>query len=167
MSLINTTRFFRNCYFRCGSSHMYCDSVGPFPQSAFRQCYRGWGSNRLCLKNSLRGEVNPHLYTYIIVGILSHALIFYFIIWLLRGSLESHQSSLLSMLMLILSVFVKNLRIFLKILIDWASGIIEIKWKVLLLLILKLIPYLTRHLSNCNEKKIIKILSSDIWILIL
>ena len=36
----------------------------------------------------------PHLHLYILVKVLSHVLIFYFIIWLLEGLLESHQSLL-------------------------------------------------------------------------
>ena len=51
-----------------------------------------WQCNRPCLKNSLGVEVNSHLCPYIILGVLSHALIFYFIIWLLEGSLESYQT---------------------------------------------------------------------------
>ena len=80
--LINITKFFRNC-FGCGFNHIYCDLVEHFLQ---------YGSHRLCLENSLGGEVSPHLYSFITVGVSSHVLIFYFIIWLLEGSLESHQS---------------------------------------------------------------------------
>ena len=43
----NTTRFFRNCYFGCGSNHMYCDLVQPFFHPAFCQYYLGCVSNVL------------------------------------------------------------------------------------------------------------------------
>ena len=74
------TMFFRNCYFLCGSSRMYYHLVGPFPQSSFRPCYLGCETKRLCLKNSLGSEVSPHLHACVIVGVLSHDLIFHFII---------------------------------------------------------------------------------------
>ena len=61
----------------------------------FRPCYLGYGFNRLCLENSLGGEVHPQRHPCINVGVLSHILIFHFVICLLEGSLESHQSSLL------------------------------------------------------------------------
>ena len=62
--------------------------VGPFPQSTFRPCYLGYGCNRLCLENSLEGEVCPHLHPCTIVGVLSHFFVFYFIIWLLKRSID-------------------------------------------------------------------------------
>ena len=85
---------FMNCYFACGFNHMWCDLVGPFPQSAFRQCCIGCCSNRLCLGKSLEGEVIPHLHDCIIVGVFSHVLIFYFIICVLEDSRKYHKSSL-------------------------------------------------------------------------
>ena len=94
LGLINPRRFFRNCYFRCGPNHMYCDLVGTFLQYAFRPCYLGCGSNIFCLQNSFGGKISPHLHPCIIVGVLSYVLILCFVISLLEGSLESHQSSL-------------------------------------------------------------------------
>ena len=55
---------------------MYYDLVGPFLQSAFRQCYAGCGSNRLGHENTLAGEISPHIHLYIIADVLSHVLIF-------------------------------------------------------------------------------------------
>lgn len=72
-----------------GFPEIVISNVGPFCP-----CYLGCASNRLCLKNSIGGEVNPHLYLCIIVSVLLHVLIFYLIIWLLKVSLESHHSSL-------------------------------------------------------------------------
>ena len=60
LGLINTKRFFRNCYFVCGSNHMCCDLIGPFLQTAFRQFCLWCESNRLWLDNSVGGEVSPH-----------------------------------------------------------------------------------------------------------
>ena len=94
LGLISTTKFLRNYYFLFGSNHMYCDFLGPFLQSAFHQCYLGCVSNRLCLENSLCGGVSPRLHPCIIVGVLSHVFIFCFIIWLLKGSIKLHQSSM-------------------------------------------------------------------------
>ena len=51
---------------------MYYNLVEPLLQSTFRQCYLGCGSNRLCLKNSLGGEVSPHIHPSIIVVVLSY-----------------------------------------------------------------------------------------------
>ena len=73
-------------------SHIYSDLIGPFLQSAFSLCYLGCESNILFLENSLEGEVNSFVHPCIIVGVLSHVLIFFFITWLLEGSLEFHQS---------------------------------------------------------------------------
>ena len=67
---------------------MYCDLVGPCLQPAFRPCFLGCVSNRSCLENSIGDEVSPHLHLCITVGVLS-VLIFYFIIWLLEGSLPT------------------------------------------------------------------------------
>ena len=64
---------------------MYCNLVGPFPQSAFRQCFFGCGSN-ICLEKSLGVEVSPHLNGCIIVGVFSHVLIFYIIIYVPEDS---------------------------------------------------------------------------------
>lgn len=64
-----------------------------FSPSTFRICCLGCGSNKLCLGNSPGVEVSLHLHPCIIVGVLSYVLIFYFIIWLLKGSLESFQST--------------------------------------------------------------------------
>ena len=60
LDLINTKRFFRNCYFVFGSNHMCCDLIGPFLQTAFRQFCLWCESNRLWLDNSVGGEVSPH-----------------------------------------------------------------------------------------------------------
>ena len=72
LGLINTTRFFRNCYFGYGANHTYCEFVGPFIQSALRPFYLGCGSNRFCLDNSLGCEVISYLHPCIIAGVLSH-----------------------------------------------------------------------------------------------
>ena len=72
-----------------GFPEIVISNVGPFCP-----CYLGCASNRLCIKNSIGGEVNPHLYLCIIVSVLLHVLIFYLIIWLLKVSLEYYQSSL-------------------------------------------------------------------------
>ena len=72
------------------SNHTYCDLVGPFLQPAFRPCFLGCGSNRICLENSIEGEVSLHLHPCIIVGVLSHS-------WYLTSLSDfwkSHQSSL-------------------------------------------------------------------------
>ena len=66
----------------------------PFFQSTLHQCYLGCGFNWITLENSLGAEVSSHLHPRIIAGVLSYVLIFYFITWLLKGSLKSHQSSL-------------------------------------------------------------------------
>ena len=73
---LNNARFFSND-FGCRSNHIYCNLVRPFLQSVFQKCYLGCGSNRCkgC------GLVSHHLHR-IIVGVLSHVLIFYFIFWL-------------------------------------------------------------------------------------
>ena len=59
---------------------MYCDSVGPFFQSAFHPCYPGLESKRLSFKNCLEGKVIPHLHPCSTVGVLSHVLIYIFLI---------------------------------------------------------------------------------------
>ena len=85
-----STRLFRICYFECGSNYINYKLLGPCLQSTFCPCHLGCGSNRLCLEATLGSEVSPHLHPCINVGVLSHVLIFYFINWLLEGSLESH-----------------------------------------------------------------------------
>ena len=94
MGLISATWFLRNWFFGCDLNHMYCDLVGPLLWFVLRSYYLGCGPHRLYLENSLGFETSPQLYLCIIVGVLFHVLIFYFIVWLLKGSLESHQSSL-------------------------------------------------------------------------
>ena len=66
------------------------DLVRPFLKSDFRPYYFACGCNRLCHENSLGCDVSPHLHPCVIVGVWSHVLIFYFIIWLLKDPLESY-----------------------------------------------------------------------------
>ena len=56
---LNTTNFFSNCYFGCGSNQMFCDLVGPFLQSAFRPCYLGGGSKKYMPWEFFRGWGQP------------------------------------------------------------------------------------------------------------
>ena len=93
LGLINITRFFTNCYFGCGSNHMYCDLVEPFLQSAFCPCYLWCGSNRSCLENFLGGEVSLSSTSSHHYGCSTSCLYINFIIWLLKGSLVSPQCS--------------------------------------------------------------------------
>ena len=79
-----------------GPCKLVCfDLVGPFLQSAFRPCYLECRCNRFYLENYLGSDVSPHLHPWIIVGELSHVVIFYFIIWFVKASRKSHQTSLL------------------------------------------------------------------------
>ena len=76
-----------------GPCKLVCfDLVWPFLQSVFHLCYLGCRSNRFCLENSLGSEVSLYLHPWIIVDESSHVLTY---IWLLKGSLKSHQMLLL------------------------------------------------------------------------
>ena len=72
---------------------MYCVIVGLFLQSAFRSGYFAFQSDIDYIWEFSRRLI-PHLRPCIIVGVLYHVLMFYFIIWLLESSLGSHKSSL-------------------------------------------------------------------------
>ena len=82
---VNTARFYRNCYCGCGFNHIYCNLVGYLSSLPSVHVILNVGSINYALR------ILHHCLT---EGLSFLVLIFYFIIWLQKVSLESHHSSL-------------------------------------------------------------------------